>query len=213
VASVFKWGKPAESASADDSAGDAADERRVRSRVLPRFLQAVAKQSSPVLVDLGPVVGSNIQFFGERLSCKIHVEDLCAEVEACAKRGDRASVASALISRLRHEPESADGILCWDVFDFLDRAASKALAAHLVGLLRPGGALLGSFTTEKSDHRSYTRFRVETENTLCVRSYAATPAKTDVLTTREVHQIFSGLTETELVLLKSGSREMLFRKT
>src|SRR5947208_954646 len=71
------------------------------SKVFPRFLSAVAQQAAPVLIDLGPVVGSNITFFGDRLSCKIYVEDLVAEVESHARRDERAKLVQSFETRLR----------------------------------------------------------------------------------------------------------------
>ena len=72
-------------------------------------------------MDLGPVVGSNISFFGEQLGCKILVEDLFAVVESHSKAGTRDALSVALVTRLTREPASMDGIFCWDLFDFLDR--------------------------------------------------------------------------------------------
>jgi len=172
----------------------------------------VAKRPSPVLVDLGPVVGTNISFFGDRLACKIHVEDVCAEVEAHAKRGDRSGLRHSLVSRLTYPPGSIDGVLCWTVFDFLDPKTSQALAARLVEMLASGGALLGSFGTTPEELRHYSRFLVDSDSTLRVRPYPATLTKRAVLTTRDVGRIFEGLAIEESVLLKSNSREMLFRK-
>lgn len=211
MTALFKWGKQSDGRDPGrDETG--VDERRIRSKVLPRFLTAVAHTAAPVLVDLGPVVGPNIAFFGDRLACKIHVEDICAEVEASAKRGDRAALRQSVLLRLGHAPGSIDGILCWDVFDFLDRATSQALAGRLVSLLRPGGSLYGCFGTTKAELVHYTRYQVDGEDALRARAYPATPTRRDVLTTRDINKMFQGLTIAESVLLKNGSREMLFRK-
>ncbi len=58
------------------------------SKVLPKVLWRLRKHRAPVLMDLGPVVGPNIAFFGEQLSCKIFVEDLFAEVEIARAAAD-----------------------------------------------------------------------------------------------------------------------------
>ena len=39
------------------------------------------QQRAPVLLDLGPVVGANVAFFGEQLGCKIFIEDLFADID------------------------------------------------------------------------------------------------------------------------------------
>jgi hypothetical protein len=182
------------------------------SKVFPRFLAALAQRPSPLLLDLGPVVGANISFFGDRLACKIYVEDLFAEVEAGARRGDREALARALAARLNQEPETIDGILCWDVFDYLDRPTGQAMAKRLVSLLRRGGVLYGLFGTTQVQLTHYTRFVVESDDTLRHRPYAATPAPRTVLLTRDINKMFDGLVVAESVLLKTSTRETLFRK-
>jgi hypothetical protein len=190
----------------------ATPEVRTASKVFPRFMSALGHRDDAVLLDLGPVVGPNITFFGERLSCKIHVEDLFAEIEARTKKGERDSLATALPARLSHGAESFDGILCWDLFDFLDKAAGQALAAKLAALLKSGGVLYGLFGTTPVDLTHYTRFIVESDDALKLRSYPATLARRNVLTTRDINKMFEGLVVAESVLLKTSSRETLFRK-
>src|SRR6476469_7753432 len=45
-------------------------------KALRKFLASLTSREMPVLLDLGPLVGSNVSFFGEQLGCKIFVEDL-----------------------------------------------------------------------------------------------------------------------------------------
>jgi Methyltransferase domain len=182
------------------------------SKVFPRFLAVVARRTDPVLLDLGPVVGANVSFLGDRLACKIHVNDLYTEVEAHARRGDHEALAQALAACLPQEPEAFDGILCWDLFDYLDRSTGQAVAARLVALLRPGGALYGLFGTTAAELTHYTRFVIEGEDTLRQRTYPATAGRRNVLLTRDINKLFDGLSVTESVLLKTSTRETLFRK-
>jgi Methyltransferase domain len=180
--------------------------------VLPRFLAALAPVASPVLLNLGPVIGQNISFFGDRLSCKIFVEDLFPDIEARARPGARGPLIAAFDERLRHEPGSIDGILCWEVFDFLDRPTGQALAARLVRMLKPGGVLYGFFGASKAEIDHYTRFIVETSTSFRVRTVPAPRGKRNVLVTRDINKMFEGLVVAESVLLKSSTRETMFRK-
>ena len=50
-------------------------------KALAKFLSSLNARSQRLLLDLGPVVGSNVTFFGEELGCKIHVEDLFKDLE------------------------------------------------------------------------------------------------------------------------------------
>jgi hypothetical protein len=182
------------------------------SKVLPRFLSALVQQPAPVLLDLGPIVGPNIAFFGDRLACKIYVEDFVSDIEAHTQRGDRDAVGAALTGRLTQEPDSVDGILCWDLFDFLERASGLLLASRLTKLLRRGGVLYGFFGTTAVDMRSYSRFIVESEDTLRIRTLPATPVSRTVLQPRDLLKMFDPLLVSESVLLKSSTRETLLRK-
>jgi hypothetical protein len=210
---LFKWGgRKDEGPSAAPAATVAAPDPLSASKILPKVISALSHADGPILMDLGPVVGSNISFFGEQLACKILVEDLFAEVETRARRGAREELAAALVTRLARPPASIDGILCWDLFDYLDRAASQTLAAHLVALLKPGGVLYGFFGSTQAELKHYTRFIVDDIRGFKLRQTPATPTKRNVLVTRDINRMFDGLVVAESVLLKSNARETLFRK-
>jgi hypothetical protein len=210
---LFKWGgRKDASASSRPSPSDDTPEAPSTSKVLPRVLTALATVPAPVLMDLGPVVGGNIAFFGEQLACKIFVEDLFAEVERQAQAGTREAVAAVLLERLERPEASLDGILCWDLFDFLDKPTGQAVAARLVSLLRPGGIIYGFFGQTSTELTQYTRFMVESPSSLRLRTTPASPVKRTVILNRDLNRMFEGLAVAESVLLKSGSRETLFRK-
>lgn len=210
---LFNWGKGRDTLTAETPARPLPSLDTVStSKVLPRFLAALGPVQAPVLMDLGPVVGPNISFFGEQLSCKIFVEDLFAQVDARAARRSPDTDAMSIEPKASHAAGSIDGIMCWDLFDYLGRTASQALAARLVALLRPGGALYGFFGTAPADVAHYTRFVVQGNDTLKLRTVPAAPTKRTVLVTRDITKMFDGLVVAESVLLKTSTREILFRK-
>ena len=141
-----------------------------------------------------------MSFFGDRLACKIYVEDLFADIERHARAGTRDALPQTLASRPLAADLSVDAVLCWDLFDYLDPAAGKALAARLTGLLRTGGVLYGFFGTTPVDLAHYTRFALEGEDTLRQRQYPATVFRRTVLTTRDINRMFEGLVVAESVL-------------
>jgi len=214
LAGLFKWNARKDQEPAPDPApvSAAPPETTSVSKVFPRFLAALASQPAPVLIDLGPVVGSNVSFFGDRLSCKIYVEDLFAEVERYGQRGQRDALGAALLGRLAQPEESVDGILCWDLFDFLDKTSGPLLARKLAALLRKGGALYGQFGSSSGELHQYSRFIIDADDRLRVRTSPATRVPRNVLTTRDIIKMFDGLTVTESILLKTNTRETLFRK-
>lgn len=207
---LFRWGSRSDAQ--PEAAGPAdvpAEETVAPSKVLPKFLSALARHPSPVLLDLGPVVGSNVALFGERLACKLLVQDLYQELE----RGlDDDVLTVALLKRLPDEPRSVDGIACWDLFDYLEPGVSQALARRLARVLKSGGVLHGFFATNSSETHSYTRFIVEADDAIRHRTYPARPNRRRVLSPREVDRMFEGLEMTDNVLLKANCREALLRK-
>jgi hypothetical protein len=209
---VLKWGSRRPESPHAAPAPAVPVEPTVTSKVFPKFLSAVAQQPSPTLLDLGPVVGSNVTFFGDRLACKMHVEDLFADIESFNKRGDRAGLLACLATRLSQAPDSIDGVLCWDIFDFLDKPSGLVLASKLAKMVRRGGALYGTFGTTPVELKNYTRTVVAAEDSLKPRPYPATPVPRTVLLTRDIIKMFDGLIVAESMLLKSSTRETLFRR-
>jgi hypothetical protein len=213
VAGLFNWSARKPDAAPAATTVEVSEPPVTTSKVFPKFLSTLTPKPSPVLVDVGGVVGANVSFFGDRLSCKLIVEDLVAILEAHARRPTPGGPAAVLLKQLDAlGPESVDGILCWDLFDYLDRPTGQALAARLVTLLRKGGALYGFFGTTAAELRHYTRFIVQSQNGFRLRTYPATPTKRHVLVNRDLARLFDGLAVTESVLLKTGARETLFRK-
>jgi len=165
------------------------------------------------VLDLGPAIGSNIAFLGERIGCRIHVKDLYADLERHAHEDALERFPEFLkASFAEYDAESIDAVLCWDVFDYLAPATAEALAGTLIQLLRPGGAVLALFAGGGSSERSYTRYVIEDEGHLRYRIAPAACARQRVLQNRDIVALFPGLKLFDSVLLKSGVREVLFRK-
>ncbi|MBI4888239.1 MAG: class I SAM-dependent methyltransferase [Acidobacteria bacterium] len=182
---------------------------------LDRFLAGLSGRPQPVLLDLGPVVGSNVTFFGEEVGCKILVEDLSKDIDRHVVEGTLDALPLFFDTRFPQESETIDGILCWDIFDFLDRPAAERLARQLKRVLRPDGTLLAFFSTadpRSSVRPTYTKHVVIDRTHLQYRPYAAGRAKQRPLLNRDIQRLFEPLRITENFLLKTNLREVLFRK-
>jgi hypothetical protein len=185
----------------------------VASRVLPGFLSLVFSRPMAEVLDLGPAIGANIAFLGERTGCKIHVKDLYADLERHASDDALARFPEFMDECLREfDSESIDAVLCWDIFDYLAPPTASALAGTLIQALRPGGALLAFFGGGAATEMSYTRYVIEDERHLRYRVAPAACGRQRLLQNRDILALFSGLNLFDSVLLKSGVREVLFRK-
>ena len=181
-------------------------------KALHKFLASLHTAENPLLLDLGPVVGSNVTFFGEQLGCRLRVEDVAKDIDRHVKDGTTEQLPQFFSKRFTQAPGTVDGVLCWDVLDYLDRPAAQALATSLASLLRPDGCLLGFFSTADSREAVYTKYVVVDESTLRYRTYPASRPRQRSLLNGDIIKLFKDLRVTDSFLMKSNVREMLFRK-
>ena len=184
-------------------------------KVLAKFITGLTGRSSPVLLDLGCVTGSNVTFFGERLGCKIIVEDLSKDIDRAVKDKTLSDLPAYFTKRFTQEDGSVDGVLCWDLFDYLDKNGAAALARQVVRLLRADGVALAFFNThepKEPEPAIYTKYVVVDQSSLQYRLYPAARGKQRPFQNRDIQRMFEPLRVTEQFLLKSHMREMLFRK-
>jgi hypothetical protein len=209
---LLKWGGKRPDQSGSQPAGPRNDDVVVPSKALPKFLSALTQNESPVLVDFGPVIGSNVAFFGERLGCKLFIEDLGADIERHLRAKTMGALPGVLANRFRHTDQTVDGLLCWDYFDFLDKASAQALAQQIVRMLRPGGAVMGFFCTSSVPRSGFTKYEIVDETRLRHRPHTGPESPKTALQNRDIIRMFDGLHVSDSFLLKNNIREMLLRR-
>lgn len=187
---------------------DAGGETVRATYVLSDFLAGLkAHAAEPVVVDLGPAIGANVAFLGRSFACKLHIEDLLT------KRTEASRGAAARPLRLPHSGASVDGILGWDVLDYLPRAEQSALAAEMVRVLRPAGLLLLYHRLEVARHPDRVEHEIVDPGRLRLRRNDAAPPRIGSLERSEIGLLFRDLTAVKTVLLRDRMREVLFRKS
>ncbi|HET6954954.1 MAG TPA: methyltransferase domain-containing protein [Vicinamibacterales bacterium] len=189
-----------------------ADDPVFATKALRKFLQTLTSRELPVLLDLGPLVGSNVTYFGEQLGCKIFVEDIFADLDRHVREDKLDQLPEFFKKRFSQRDNSVDGILCWDVLDYLDRASGQELASQLTRVLRPDGALLGFFGSAPQQEPLYTKFIIVDEQNLRHRTYPAARKRQSGLQNRDIMRLFADLRVADSFLLKTNSREILFKK-
>ncbi len=189
-----------------------ADEPLFATKAFKKLLTTLTAKESPALLDVGPVVGGNISFFGEHLGCKIFVEDIYADLERHLHAKTIADFPAFLAKRFPQADQSIDAVICWDLLDYLDKASAPALADQLTRILRPEGALLAFFANAMPRDAHYTKYVVADDANLKHRPYPASRAPQVVLQNRDIIRLFSGLRVSDSFLMKNNVREMLFRK-
>ncbi len=210
--SIFGNRRPADRPPAADARPVSAAEPGQPTKALQKFLACLQSRESPVLLDLGPVVGSNVNFFGEQLGCRIRVEDVASDIEAHIRKDAVADLPAFFETRFPQPPGTVDGILCWDALDYLDKPAAQALATACARLLRPEGALLGFFSTAEGRDPIYTKYVIVDPQTLRYRTYPASRPRQRSMLNGDIIRLFKDLRVSDSFLMKTNVREMLFRK-
>jgi predicted SAM-dependent methyltransferase len=212
LSDLLKWGgKRTDAGMRSGDAPAPREEPVVGSKAFPKFVASLSQKDAPVLLDFGPVIGSNVAFCGERLGCKLFIEDLTSELSRHLKAGTMDALPDAVQLRLRQGDASVDGILCWDFFDFLKKPAAQSVAHHLVGLLRPGGAIMGYFAISNVERSTYTKYEIVNDQSLRHRPHPGAGAR-HAHPNRDIIKMFEGLVVAESFLLKNNCREILLRK-
>jgi hypothetical protein len=189
-----------------------AQEPLFSTKALRKFLTALSVRDGATLLDVAPVVGSNLNFFGEHLGCKVLIEDLYSDLERHSREQKLTDLPAYFAKRFRHADSSVDGILCWDLMDYLDRPAAHALAEQLTRLLKPEGVLLAFFGTVQPRDAHYTRYVIVDEVNLQHRIYPASRGRQAIFANRDVIRLFERLRVSDSFLLQNNLREILFRK-
>jgi hypothetical protein len=181
-------------------------------KALKKFLATLTSRANPVLLDLGPVIGPNVSFFGEQLGCKIFVEDFFADIDRHHRAGTTGELPAFFGKRFPQADASIDGILSWDLLDFLEPPAALVVANQLTRVLKVDGALLGFFSTATSRDATFTKYVVVDEVSLRHKPYGAQHTRTRVLQNRDIIKLFERLRVSDSFLLQTNVREILFRK-
>jgi hypothetical protein len=184
----------------------------VATKALRKFLTYLGTRPAPVLLDLGPVVGSNVTFFGEQLNCKVYIEDIFADLDRHVSQDKLDQFPGFLSKRFTLGEGTVDGVLLWDLYDYLDRRSAQSLASALVRLLRPDGALLGFFGSAGQGVKGYTKFVIADEGHVRHRPYPSVAVRQRSPQNRDIIKMFEGLRVSDSFLLQNNLREILFRK-
>jgi len=209
---LFGWARGAEKDAAPATESAASSERTVPTKAFGRFLHALSLRESPIVLDLGPIVGGNVNFLGERLGCKYLVEDLYQNIEGHVTAKNPPDLAAFFEKRFPQADASVDGVLCWDVLDYLDKASAQVVARQMMRILKPGGAVFGFFANAPSTEKEYTRYLIVDDKTLKHRTAPGSRARQQVYANRDITRLFEGLTVSDSFLLLTKTREMVFRK-
>ena len=192
----------------------AVPDQLVQTRAIGILVDALRRRESPMLLDLGRVVGDNVAFLTAELGCRLVVADLFADLDERSSAGERDADQTGewVAERIQAEPETVDAVLCWDTLEHLTAVEGQMLAARLTRALRPHGVLLLSFSGEWHPQPGYATYGIVDRSTLRRQFCAGASRQMRVLTSREVTETFRNLAIVDARLFATRAQEMVFRK-
>ena len=192
----------------------AVPERLVPTRALGILVDALRGRQSPVVLDLGRVVGANVAFLTSELGCKVVIADLFADLATDVDGAGRTEgeIGAWLTARVGQYVDSVDAVLCWDVFEHLTVTEASLLASRITAMLRPHGVLVLGFSGEWRGESGYATYEIVDRETLRRQFHPSPSRQARVLTNREILETFRGLAVVDTFLLATRAYEMLFRK-
>lgn len=141
-----------------------------RSNGLREFWKDLDPEAGLHILDLGSASQANISFVTGR-GYKLYTEDLFRTVVRSVSQSQAGaeewSEERFFRDNLRYTEGQFDGVLCWDLLDFLDDYLAKPLVERLYAFVKPGSHLLVFFHTAPSGQEvPIQQYRIAAEDRL-----------------------------------------------
>jgi hypothetical protein len=194
---------------------------------LKEFLWLTTEDSKQgKILDLGAVFQSTVMFFIER-GFRLSTEDmmrswkefLTAEEESMrsAKVGNETARISQgmlaekfLENNIQYPEETFNGVLAWDLFDYLDPELLPRVMERLYTILRPGGAVLATFHSKTPER--FNRYKIVDGQNIELIASPTLAVHGRIFQNREILDIFGKFRSSKTFVGRDQVREALFLK-
>jgi len=210
TASTAQSAKPARSTSVPAHAA-------YQTSILKDFLATITRKENPVVLDLGPVIGSNIEFF-LNLGIKVYMEDFLAAYsnpKYSTLVYDKTTLNEQQFfgENFDYANDFFDGLICWDFLSYLEPKFARVFVERISAKMKPDSLVLGFFRTQKSAVPTpLHKYRISSESFLEYIPVEQTMEVKKVYQTRDVTQLFTEFDSQKFYLLKHQVLEVLLRK-
>lgn len=167
------------------------------------------------VLDLGPAVGANVEFFGQ-LHCKLHIADcgmaLAHLNDAVGETEGERPFAALLKSMLpldRLEP--VDAILAWDLLNYLDKPLFAALMEHLSPIISGDTWLHAYIGSRREMAAQPNHYRLTLEGRVAVAARDAATRTCPCYHQLDLRSLMPGFKVARSTLLQNGMQEYLFQ--
>jgi SAM-dependent methyltransferase len=202
---------PARTASARESVSTRS------SRGLEEFFNRIHGQCGLTLLDLGGATQQNVSFItdlGHRLYSEDFLRILSETSEpdgAAADQSNPGRIDYFLRQALDYPEQHFDGVLAWDVLEYLAPALLMAVVERLHKIVRPGSHMLAFFhADDKLEVVPHYNFRIQDVKTLQVLEQGRRrPAQ--LFNNRTVEKLFASSQSVKFFLTRERLREVVIK--
>lgn len=178
------------------------------SSVIRMFIKGVEQQQEGQILDIGPVCTENINFFGQHTR-RLYVCDMFLQLDR--ERRKDLSI-SGLWQHLDYPPQSFDGILLWDLIDYLEDNEVGKLIELCIKMLRPGGLVIVFSLSEQATQTVVNSFVIGEGFQIDLRPQTHLELPFTTRRNREVLALLVPLTLVKSFIYHNGLRQFLFQR-
>ena len=187
------------------------------SRGLEEFFTYIRGQSGLTILDLGGATQQNVSFI-TNLGHRLYSEDFLrilhetfGEDGGVEQQSNSGQIDYFLRQALDYPEGQFDGVLVWDVLEYLSPALLAAVIERLHKIVRPKSYLLAFFhSDDKLDTVPYYTFRIQEVNALQVAQHGARrPAQ--LFNNRSLEKLFTQFDSVKFFLTRERLREVIIK--
>jgi 2-polyprenyl-3-methyl-5-hydroxy-6-metoxy-1,4-benzoquinol methylase len=187
-----------------------------QSRGLEEFFTYIRDQSGLTILDLGGATQQNVSFI-TNLGHRLYSEDFLQILnetfgpDGAAEQANAGRIDYFLRQALDYPEGHFDGVLIWDVLEYLAPALLTAVVERLHTIVRPKSYMLAFFhSDDKLDAAPYYTFRIQEINTLQVAQHGSRrPAQ--LFNNRSLEKLFGRYESVKFFLTRERLREVIIK--
>jgi hypothetical protein len=186
------------------------------SRGLEQFFFNIRDIVGMSILDLAGANQENINFLTS-LGHKIYSQDMMRSLDEAfgkdtAEQTNPSRIDYFLRTNFDYQPDTFDGVLLWDTFQFMGPALLNATVERLYDLMRPKSYLLAFFTacdrvTEVQSHA----FRIVDNKTILLTERGMRPTA-QVFNNRNLEKLFAKFDSVKFFLTRENLREVIVHR-
>lgn len=186
------------------------------SRGLEQFFSYIRDQSGLTILDLGGACQQNVNFI-TNLGHKLYSEDFLRSIKETfgpdlTDQSNPGRIEYFLRENLEYPEDHFDGVLVWDVLEYMAPPLLNATIERLLRIVRPKCYLLAFFhSDEKLNTVPYYAFRIEDFNKLQLSQHGSrTPAQ--LFNNRSLEKLFQRFESVKFFLTREQLREVIVKR-